>query len=342
MFERLAIVGTGAIGSVIGAYLSRAGHDITLIDTWSEHVEAMNRDGLTVTSESEEFTARVKALHLGDVNSVLEPFDAIYLAVKSYDTVWATHFALSYLKPNGVIISSQNGVNDEVIGPIAGYSRELGCVVLLGAGLYEPAHVVHTGDPNKLSFALGEPSGLATKRAQAIADIMTAIGPTRITTNLWGERWSKLAVNCMANPVSASTGLGSAAVRQTPGIVDISIKIASEVVRVGTSLGVQIEPISGIDPGDYLATDGQEIEDLKSRLAENAKQLGQGRPSMLQDVSKGRKTEIDYLNGYVARRGAETDISTPMNEAITQLVRRVERGELKPDPENAKFLEAHL
>ena len=130
--------------------------------------------------------------------------------------------------------------------------------------------------------------------------------------------------------------------RQTPGIVDISIKIASEVVRVGTSLGVQIEPISGIDAEDYLATGAQEVEDLKSRLAENAKQLGAGRPSMLQDVSKGRKTEIDYLNGYVVRRGAETDISTPMNDAITQLVRRVERGELKPDPENAKFLEAHL
>ena len=171
---------------------------------------------------------------------------------------------------------------------------------------------------------------------------MTAVGPTRVTTNLWGERWSKLAVNCMANPVSASTGLGSAAVRQTPGIVDISIKIASEVVQVGTSLGVQIEPISGIDAGDYLTTDAQEMEDLKSRLAENAKQLGAGRPSMLQDVSKGRKTEIDYLNGYVARRGVETDIPTPMNEAITQLVHRVERGELKPDPENAKFLQAHL
>ena len=241
-----------------------------------------------------------------------------------------------------MIISSQNGVNDEVIGPIAGYTRELGCVVLLGAGLNGPAHVVRTGDPNKLTFALGEPSGLATKRAQALADIMTAVGPTRVTTNLWGERWSKLAVNCMANPVSASTGLGSAAVRQTPGIVDISIKIASEVVQVGTSLGVQIEPISGIDAGDYLTTDAQEIEDLKSRLAENAKQLGAGRPSMLQDVSKGRRTEIDYLNGYVARRGVETDIPTPMNEAITQLVHRVERGELKPDPENAKFLQAHL
>ena len=77
MFERLAIVGTGAIGSVIGAYLSRAGHDITLIDTWSEHVEAMNRDGLTVTSESEEFTTPVKALHLGEANTILEPFEHI-------------------------------------------------------------------------------------------------------------------------------------------------------------------------------------------------------------------------------------------------------------------------
>ena len=151
MFERLAIVGTGAIGSVIGGYLSRAGRDVTLIDTWAEHVDTMNADGLHVTAENGEFTTSVNAMHLGDVNTVVEPFDAIFLAVKSYDTVWATHFALRYLKPTGIIISAQNGINDEVIASIVGYSREIACVITLGAGLYEPAKAIHTGDPHKLS-----------------------------------------------------------------------------------------------------------------------------------------------------------------------------------------------
>ena len=107
MFERLAIVGTGAIGSVIGGYLSRAGRDVTLIDTWAEHVDAMNADGpCMLRRENGEFTTGVNAMHLGDVNTVVAPFDAIFLAVKSYDTVWATHFAMRYLTPTGIIISA--------------------------------------------------------------------------------------------------------------------------------------------------------------------------------------------------------------------------------------------
>ena len=228
MFERLAIVGTGAIGSVIGGYLSRAGRDVTLIDTWAEHVDTMNADGLHVTAENGEFTTSVNAMHLGDVNTVIEPFDAIFLAVKSYDTVWATHFAMRYLKPTGIIISAQNGINDEVIASIVGYSREIACVITLGAGLYEPAKAIHTGDPLKLSFTLGELNGLPTDRVQALAEVMNDIGQTKVSRNIWGERWAKLAVNSMANPIAASTGLGSAAVRSTPGVNDVSVNIAAE------------------------------------------------------------------------------------------------------------------
>ena len=341
MFQRLAIVGTGAIGSVIGGYLSKAGRDITLIDTWAEHVDTMNADGLHVTAENGEFTTGVNAMHLGDVNTVIEPFDAIFLAVKSYDTVWATHFAMRYLKPTGIIISAQNGINDEVIAPIVGYSREIACVITLGAGLYEPAKAIHTGDPQKLSFTLGELNGLPTDRVNALAEVMDDIGPTKVSRNIWGERWAKLAVNSMANPIAASTGLGSAAVRSTPGVNDVSVNIAAEVVKVAQSLGIQVEPISGIPADDYLPTDNAEaMEDLKSRLAEGASNLGAGRPSMLQDVMKGRKTEIDYLNGFVAGRGDMVGVDTPFCDGIVDIVRRVERGDMPYDESNIDPLRA--
>ena len=329
MFERLAIVGTGAIGSVIGAYLSRAGRDITLIDTWAAHVDTMNADGLHISAENGEFTTGVNAVHLGDANKIAEPFDAIFLAVKSYDTVWATHYARRFLKPTGVIVSAQNGINDETIAPIIGYSREIACVITLGAGLYEPAQAIHTGDPQKLSFTLGELNGLPTDRVNALAEVMNDIAPTKVSRNIWGERWAKLAVNSMANPIAASTGLGSAAVRSTPGVNDVSVNIAAEVVRVAQSLGIQVEPISGIPADDYLPTDNAEaMEDLKSRLAEGASSLGAGRPSMLQDVMKGRRTEIDYLNGFVASRGDVVDVDTPFCDGIVDIVRRVERGDM--------------
>jgi 2-dehydropantoate 2-reductase len=343
MFERLAIVGTGAIGSVIGGYLSRAGREVTLIDTWADHVEAMRKKGLTITAEDKEFNTPVRVLHLGEANTIQEPFDAIFLAVKSYDTVWATHFAMNYLKPSGVIISAQNGINDETIAPIVGFSRDIACVITLGAGLYEPGHALHTGDPKKLCFTLGELSGVATNRVKELAEVMNDIGPTKVSANIWGERWAKLAVNSMANPIAASTGLGSAAVRQTPGVVDVSINIASEVVRVGTALGVQVEPISGIPASEYLNTnDAEAMEDLKTRLAEGAKQLGEGRPSMLQDVVKGRRTEIEYLNGYVARRGDQMGIDMPFCDSIVQVVTRVQRGEIKPGPANIEPLKAKV
>ena len=340
MFERLAVLGAGAIGSVIGGYLSRAGRDVILIDSWSAHVEAMRQKGLRITAQDEEFTVPVKAVNMGEVSSLQEPFDTVFLCMKSYDTVWATHFILPHLKPTGVIVSAQNAMNDELIAPIVGFTREMGCVVTLSAGLYEPGSAIRSSSPTKQAFTLGELSGMPTQRAKDLAEMMGVIGPSKVTTNLWGERWSKLTVNSMSNPMAAVTGLGSAAVRQTPGVVELLVKVAAEVVEVARALGIEVEPINSIPSETYLRADDAEVmEDIKSRLAEGAKQLGEGRPSMLQDVLKGRRTEIDYLDGYVARKGKEVGVATPLSEAITELVKRVERGELKPDVSNLKYLQ---
>ena len=134
-FEKLAVLGVGAIGSTIGAYLTRAGSDITLVDLWPAHVEEMKNRGLKVTAQDEEFTVRVKAIHLVDVCSLRERFDAVFLAVKSYDSVWAATFIQPYLKPAGVLVSAQNSINEDWVAPVIGFTRTIGCVVTLGAGL---------------------------------------------------------------------------------------------------------------------------------------------------------------------------------------------------------------
>lgn len=341
MFERIAVLGSGAIGSIIGAYLTRAGNDVTLIDPWGEHVETMNRDGLRITAQDEEFTVPVNAIHLGELNAISEPFDAVFLCVKSYDTVWATHLFLSYLKPTGVVISAQNGVNDELIAPIVGFTRDIGCVITLGAGMYEAGHALRTSVAGRPAFTLGELNGMRTPRVEALAEILGVIGPTKVTSNLWGERWAKLATNCMFNSVCSLTGLGSGIVRTTAGAVDASISIASEVARVGRALGVEVEPINGMPAETYERSDDAEVmEEIKTGLAEGAVELGAGRPSMLQDVMKGRRTEIDYLNGYVVSRGLEVDVDAPVNAAVTGLIKVVERGELKPDVANIEKLSA--
>ena len=340
MFEKLAVLGAGAIGSLIGAYLTRAGHDVTLIDPWAAHVDAMRQNGLRITAQDEDFTVPVKAIQLGDVSGVFEPFDGVFLCVKSYDTVWAVHLILPYLRPTGVIISAQNAVNDEWIAPIVGFTRDIGCVVTLSAALNDKGHVTRTSSSTRPALGLGELNGMPTDRVKELAEIMGVIGPTKVTTNLWGERWAKLTTNCMANSVCTLTGLGSAAVRQTPGTADLTVKIASEVVKVGKALGVQVEPVGGIAAETYeRADDPLVMEEINTRQAEGAKDIGGGVPSMLQDVRKGRRTEIDFLNGYVAGKGKEAGVPTPINETITGLIKRVERREIKPDVSNIRYLE---
>ena len=340
MFDRIAVLGVGAIGGIIGGYLTRAGHDVTLIDQWGRNVEAIRDKGLTVSTQEGDFTVPANAVHLGEVCNIADPFDLVFLAVKSYDTEWATHFIMPHLSANAPIVSAQNGVNDERIGPIMGWSKVIGCVVTLGAGMYEPASPIRTSVSDRQAFTVGEPSGVASSRAHAVADMLSAVGPAKVTSNLWGQRWAKLATNSMANPICALTGLGSAAARQTSGVVDVTINIGAEVVSVGTALGVDVEPVNSVPAQQYVdaTRDATILEDLKSRLAEGARELGAGRPSMLQDVMKGRRTEIEYLDGYVARRGREVGVATPACDRITTLLKQVERGELKSDADNIQLM----
>jgi 2-dehydropantoate 2-reductase len=342
-FDRLAVLGAGAIGSTIGAYLTRAGREVTLIDPWAAHVEAMQRNGLKVTAQDEEFTVRVKAVHLGDVCGLRERFDAVLLAVKSYDSVWTAQFIAPYLAPGGVLVSAQNSINEDWLAPIIGYTRTLGCVVTLGAGLYEPGHVLRSSSPSRPSFALGELSGMITPRVQALATLLGPVGPARVTANLWGERWAKLILNSMGNALAGITGLNSAELRASPDVFAITVRIAAEALQVAGQSGVQVEPLGGIPPQAYLdAGRGEGREELRQTWMDRGRALGTGRPSLLQDVMKGRRTEVDDLNGYVVRKGRGIGVPTPMNEAVLELVKRLEAGELQQGPANLQLLTRHL
>ncbi len=341
MTKKLAILGVGGIGGVTGGYLTRAGHDVTLIDQWPENVETMRTKGLTVTSHEEEFTVHPNALHLCEVAAAKPRFDAVILAVKSYDTEWSVRFIEPYLVQGGFFVSAQNGINDDAIAALMGWSRVIGCVVTLGAEMSEPGHARRTSPAARPAFTLGEPSGLSTPRLTEMTDILGAVGTTKTTSNLWGERWSKLTINAMSNAVAGLTGVKSAELREKPEPRRTSIRIASEVVRVGTALGVRIEPIGGIPPDMFVdaATDGAVLEDLESRLVDGAKLIGTGRPSLAQDVHKGRRTEVDFLNGYISRKGIEAGIATPSNDSVVRHTKRLESGEIPQSLDNLKLID---
>ena len=342
MGPRIAIVGVGAIGSVVGGMLTRAGHDVTLIDQWPEHVEVMKRDGLRLSGPMGDITVPVHALHITELQTVATPFDLAFIAVKAYDTEWATALILPYLDADGLVVDFQNGVNDERVAAVAGRERTLGCVITIGAGLYEPGHAVRT-DSRRLGFRIGELDGGETDRARRIAGIVSDVEQAVVTTNLWGERWAKLTINCMANPIAGLTGFGSADVRRRDDTRALAIHLAAEVIEVGGALGHDLEPVWGIAPQRFLdAVAGRDAPALEAELVEGASILGEGRPSFLQDVLRNRRTEIDYLNGYVAERGREVEVATPVNDVIVEVVRSFAVGEIQPDPENLRLIHERL
>ncbi|HWN02274.1 MAG TPA: 2-dehydropantoate 2-reductase [Candidatus Dormibacteraeota bacterium] len=340
---RIGIIGAGAIGCVVGGLLTKAGHDVTLVDQWPEHIETMKQHGLRLSGTCGEHTIPVKALHIHELQGVATPFEAVFVSVKSYDTEWAAQMALAYLEqPDGVVVDFQNGVNDERVASVVGKARCLGCVITIGAGMYEPGHAMRT-DSGSVGFKIGEHDGRDTPRAQALARVLNDVAGTKVTTNLWGERWSKLAVNCMANPLAGLSGLGSAEVRTAPIPRRIAIHVAAEVIQVGRAAGYEVEPIYGIDARRFVdAAQGKGWDAVEADMAASVKFLTGGRPSMLQDVMKGRRTEIDYLNGYVSQQGKRLGVATPVNDAVVAAVRQHGVGTLKPDPKNLEPLLAAL
>ncbi|MCC7369983.1 MAG: 2-dehydropantoate 2-reductase [Chloroflexi bacterium] len=339
---RIGIMGAGAIGCNVGGMLARAGHDITFIDQWPAHVEAMRTTGLKLSGTWPDYVVPAgsfKALHLYEAQSITEPFDAAFLAVKGYDTEWATMFILRFLKePDGVIVDFQNGINDERVAAVAGRHRTLGCVITIGAGLYEPGVALRT-DPvgtDRIGFKIGELDGQDTPRARELVEIMNAVTNTKLTTNLFGERWSKLAANSMGNPVAGLSGLGTAELRTNATARRISIHVAAEVVKVARAAGHQVEAINTIAPQRYVdGAEGKNLASLEEDLIAGARfSTGAGRPSLLQDVIRGRRTEIEDLNGLVVAEGKRLGIATPFNEAIVLEVNRHGVGTLQPDIKN--------
>jgi 2-dehydropantoate 2-reductase len=182
---------------------------------------------------------------------------------------------------------------------------------------------------------------MITPRIKGLAEVLNDVGQARTTDNLWGERWAKLATNCMSNPVAGITGLGASELREDPAIRRLCIAIAGELLTVAASLGVSVEPIGGVPARMFLEalTDGAKREEVELGMVEAGKAVGNVRPSLALDIFKGRRTEIEQLNGYVVRKGRQAGIPTPVNQAIVALTKRVEAGELEASVSNLEHIE---
>ncbi|MFN8524610.1 MAG: 2-dehydropantoate 2-reductase [Chloroflexota bacterium] len=341
MGKRIAFMGAGAVGGYVGGHLTRSGHDVTLIDPWPEHIEAIKRDGLKLEGTQGEYLVHPKALHLHEVQSLFKrPVDIAFVCTKSYDTVWATQMISQYLAPGAFIVSLQNSINEERIASVVGWGRVVGCIASsISVNAYKPGHVTRTvqpGGPGYTVFRVGEVHGRITPRVEQIAEMLTVIDSSKATTNLWGERWTKLVQNASGNGVSAITGLGGKDATLNAETRRLSIQLGGEAVAVGRALGFTLEKIRGQEPEILEAAargDREAFQQVEAAMLKGVDRMTEeGRPSTGQDIVKGRRTEIDFINGLVADKGDEAGVSAPTHRAMVQAVKEVERQEREPSP----------
>jgi 2-dehydropantoate 2-reductase len=337
---KILFVGAGAIGSYLGAFLTRAGRDVTLIDPWAEQVETVRAKGIAVTGPHEPFQARPAIYHLHEAQRLPRDFDVAFVAMKVYDTAWATQLAVRHLKADGFVVAAENCWPDPLVAAVAGRERSVGLVMSkIGvaswtAGTVERGHE-RGGATGHDVFRAGEHDGRITPRTRLIAEMLAVIDGAKATDNLWGERWSKLCANAMGNPVQAMSGLGSTEIASSEVGRAITIHLAAESARVGLALGYTIPKINGAAAEQWAEAGRRETwQALDEMLTPKAAGGRNWKASMAQDVAKGRPTEIDYMNGHVVDKGREVGVPTPVSAAVVETVREIDRGRRKQAPEN--------
>jgi 2-dehydropantoate 2-reductase len=337
MPRQIAVLGAGAIGSSVAADLTHAGLDVTVIDQWPAHVEAMKAAGLRIQMPDGELAIAVRALHLCELASARLEFDVVLLAVKSNDDRWMAEFIRPYLKGDGVLVGVQNGMNDDTLAAIVGRNRTVGCALELSAECFTPG-LVKRNTPNATTwFAVGELDGALTPRANEIAALLGRVGRAEVTGNIYGAKWTKLIANTMTMGPFGLLGLGNSEAAALPGMHELSLSLGRESLAVGRALGYRIEPIFGLRADEFA---GSPDDNLAIAMKTLLGHVRGGRTAPIHDHLKGRTSEMEYIPGVVVKKGRELGIATPCNSAVVELDRRINRGELAMGASNFELLKS--
>jgi 2-dehydropantoate 2-reductase len=347
--SHIVVLGAGAIGGLTVAHLARAGEDVVMVDPWFKNVHEVNLHGLHVSRPGDDFVAKVRAYQLDELPQ-LAPIDVLMLALKSYDTEWAVRFAAPYLAPDGFIVSLQNGVNEERIARLVGAERTLGASVHLGGYCFAAGEVEGTTDPSWAAFSIGELDGRISPRATEMTERLDAVGKCDVTSDIWAALWGKLTLNVMTNALAGLTGLSTPKLWTDPRALQLVIRLGGETLLAarsrkiavkdlhppGATTGLSTELVIAAHLGDTASFDEVCRHFAATAAARSGKR--ENKSSLLQDVIRGRRTEVDYLNGYVVAVAAESGLDAPVNRAVVRVVHELEQGVIEQGPHNVERL----
>jgi 2-dehydropantoate 2-reductase len=311
----------------LGAFLARAGHDITLVDAATDHVDAINANGLRITGPITEFTVRLTAR---PPDRLTGSWDTIILATKAQHTTAAARALLPHLTPTGCVISAQNGLNELAIAAVVGEARTVGAFVNFGADYLEPGSILYGGRGTVMvGEAFGDPSQRVSPRVVAIRDAWRDFDERAAATpNIWGYLWGKEAYGAMLF-ATALTNDSIADALARPEYRALYIALAREILAVALARGVHPEAFDGFDPAAYLpdAPAGAAEQSLDQLVAHNRKSA-KTHSGIWRDLAvRKRPTEVDAQLGIVVSLGAEAGVPAPLTSTVVKLIHEIERGE---------------
>jgi 2-dehydropantoate 2-reductase len=334
---RIAVLGTGANGASLGADMIRAGLDVTFIDQWPAHVEAMRASGLTVHLPGgiSEITP-VTAYHFCQVAEIRTPFDIIFTSVKTYDTRWVTELIKPLLHKSSLVVGLQNGMTIDDIADIVGQDRSIGAVLGIAANMFEPGVVIRQVSRAQTWLTVGSMDGSRPAALEAVAEALGHAGQISIADDIRSSKWMKLIANIPEMLPSAILNVPLLEATRIPGVRAVMDEASREAYRTAKALDITMVPIFGKTADEVPDSDQYGIDLLDAVLEHYS--LPDTRVAVLQDWDKGRRAELDAFSGYIVGQQHKLGTRAPVNEAILRIAERIERGDLAPDPSNAALL----
>ena len=334
--KKIAVLGAGANGASIGADLTAAGRDVVLVEQWPEHVRAMRARGVRIEMPDETLEVAVRVHNLCDVATFTEQFDIVLVLMKAYDTRWACQLIEPYLRPDGLIVGVQNGMTTDTVAEVAGPERTMGCVIEVSSMMVEPGVVQRHSPPSRSWFAVGGIDAATAGRAGELAELLAVSGAVEIVADIRAAKWMKLVSNATTLVITAILGLPMLEAGAVAGMRDLMLRAGQEALDAGRRIGHATLPIFGLTPGELGASD--RIVELLLDTLYAGFVLPQTTTTILHDWIKGRRSEVDDINGVVVAELTRRGAPAPVNAAIVEIAHRIERRELEPDPANLALL----
>ena len=328
---RYAIYGAGSLGTVLGAFITKNGGEVDLINRNKAHVDLLNEKGAKIIG-TVDMTVPVKAI----TPDMMEgKYDVIVLLTKQLFNKEVVTMLKDYLSDEGVIVTLQNGIPEPGIAEIVGANHTMGCAVEWGAALIEPGVCELTSDKDSLSFHMGKMEGITDKQNKMVKDLLQLMCPVHEEENLMGARWSKLLINATFSGLGTVVGGVFGDVSEDKAGQKVAIRCMKECIDVGHASGVEFAPVQGKNIVGLFYYKNAIKRALGCMLLPIAmKKHRDIEPSMLQDIKKGKPCEIDAINGVVCDFGKKYGVATPINDRIVEIIKKIQAGELKAEKAN--------